>query len=169
MGIDIGRRHDLTVFWIVSRGSDGFYRTESVLFLSKTPFCTQEEVLRSYLRTGLISRACVDELGIGMQFAENMQLEFGRLVEPVTFTNASKMEMAEKLRTQMEAGNFTLPGDDDGIEDFASIERVLTAQNNVRLEAARGNQTHGDYFWAASLAVKAATDYGPGEIAMAAA
>jgi phage FluMu gp28-like protein len=128
-------------------------------------------VLASYLRTGLVLRCCIDQTGIGMQLAENMQMEFGGLVEPVTFTNANKAAMAEKLRVQMEGGNFTFgDGEDEEIsEDFASIEKIVTAQNNVRLAAAPGNQTHGDYFWAAALSLKAATDYGPGEIAMAAA
>lgn len=169
-GVDIGRRKDLTVIWIVARRPDGHYESVCTLKLDRVAFATQEELLASYLKTGLILRCCIDQTGIGMQLAENMQMEFGGLVEPVTFTNATKAAMAEKLRVQMESGNFTFhDGEEEEIsEDFASIEKIVTAQNNVRLEAAPGNQTHGDYFWAACLAVKAATDYGPGEIAMAA-
>ncbi len=39
----------------------------------------------------------------------------------------------------------------------------------MRVAASRGNQTHGDYFWAAALALRAATGYGPAEVVIAAA
>ena len=74
-----------------------------------------------------------------------------------------------------ESGNFTYPDgasddDDEGdeiAEDFASGERSLTERGNVRLAAAGGNRTHGDYFWSAALTVRAASATGPTETAMA--
>jgi len=168
-GVDIGRRHDLTVIWIISRNPAGQYRTESIVYLTQTPFRTQEEVLVSYLRTGVIQHCCIDQMGIGMQLAENMQEDFGGIIEPVTFSNSSKLAMGEKLRVQMESGNFTFPLDDDIVEDFASVERVITDQGNVRIAATPGHKTHGDYFWAAAQALHGATSFGSGEVAIASA
>ncbi len=60
----------------------------------------------------------------------------------------------------MWVGTITAAANEDRQEDFASIERVVTEQNNVRLAASQGAQTRGDYFWAAVLALRAATGYG---------
>jgi phage FluMu gp28-like protein len=168
-GVDIGIRHNLTVIWILSLQPDGRYRTECVIPLSKTAFRTQEELLWSYLRTGAIYKCKIDYLGVGMQLAENARTDFAGIVEEVTFTNPTKQRMAERLRIAMEGRNFEYPADDDIAEDFGSVEKIVTDGGLTRIEATRGGETHGDYFWAAALATEAAAEGGCGEVAMAVA
>lgn len=170
MGVDIGRRHDLTVLWIIARYKDGTSKTLAAIELEKADFDVQMEMIREYMIRGRLARCCIDYTGLGMQLCETLQKQFVNIV-PVTFTNTKKQVMAERLKVAIDGGTFTIPAGEnpesdavqDIVEDFASIEKIITDAGNIRLEASRGQRTHGDYFWAATLALEAASSYGPAE------
>lgn len=93
VGIDIGRRKDLTVIWCLERFENSKY-TRKVKVLEKTPFHIQYEIISAILRHPKLRRCCIDSTGIGMQLAETAQKDFGKyLVEMVMFTNKSKEEI----------------------------------------------------------------------------
>lgn len=150
-GVDIGRFHDLTVIWIIGK-IDGAWQTVTAYSMFNTTFHEQETVIRRYLQSGAITRMGIDYMGIGMQLWETMATEFPDKVHQVSFTNKSKMEMASRIRVQLEAGALVIPNDEEVEEDFMSIERIVTLSGNQRLEAHGGNRTHGDYFWACCMA-----------------
>ena len=171
-GFDVGRRHDLSVLWIVEVQPDGHWNTVCVRRMEKLPFGVQRDIVSSYLQAGCLDRIAIDANGIGMQICEDLRDAFGIAIEEVVFTNARKLLMAEELRAQIQARQFTMPAgeDDEIIEDFASIERIVTESDNVRLAAQRATgKTHGDYFWSAALAGHATKTLGLGDIAIAAA
>ena len=156
-GVDIGRHHDLTVIWIIGK-MDGVWQTVTSYSMFNTPFHEQETVVRRYLQSGAITRMGIDYMGVGMQLCENLEREFPEIVQQVLFTNKSKMEMASRVRVQLEAETLMIPNDEEVEEDFASIERIVTLQGNTRLEAHGGNRTHGDYFWACCMAAAQAQE-----------
>jgi len=166
IGVDIGRRRDLTVIWVLSRSGDNF-TTESVFILDNTPFEEQARILRSVLRTGRVAGCCIDEGGIGMQLAEAMENLFPGIVERVSFTNANKAEMAHRLKLAMEAGNFWMPDDEDLKADFASVERDVTDSGLIRIAAPHSGTGHGDRFWAAALSMRATNIFRPFELVLA--
>ena len=154
VGIDIGRRKDLTAIWCLEVFENSKY-TRLVKVLEKTPFHIQYEILSAILKHPKLRRCCIDSTGIGMQLAETAQNDFGKYrVEPVMFTNKSKEEMAFNLRTNFEDKSVIIPSDHDIREDLHSIRRVTTKAGNIRFDADTSEVSgHADRFWGLALAL----------------
>ena len=163
VGVDIGRRKDLTVIWVLEKIENIKY-TRLVVELAKMPFHKQEEILHDILSHKLFRRDCQDDTGIGMQMAENAQVKFGKFrVEGVTFTNKVKEDLAYRLRTEFENKTVFIPNRHEIREDLHSVRKITTASNNIRFDADRSDNGHADRFWALALALHAA-DNGSGDI-----
>lgn len=163
VGVDIGRRKDLTVIWVLEKIENIKY-TRLVLELSKMPFHQQEEILHEILAHKLFRRDCQDDTGIGMQMTENAQYKFGKFrVEGVTFSNRVKEDLAYHLRTEFENKTVFIPKCHEIREDLHSIRRLTTSAGNIRFDAERSDNGHADRFWALALALHAANN-GSGEI-----
>lgn len=154
IGVDIGRRKDLTAIWCLEVFENSKY-TRLVKVLEKTPFHIQYEILSNILKHPKLRRCCIDSTGIGMQLAETAQRDFGQYrVEPVMFTNKSKEEMAFNLRTNFEDKAVIIPSDHDIREDLHSIRRVTTKAGNIRFDADTSEVNgHADRFWGLALAL----------------
>lgn len=163
IGMDVGRKKDLTVIWVLEKLENILY-TRSVIELIKMPFHKQEEVLSEVLSCKPFRRCCPDSTGIGMQLSENAQIKFGKYrVEPIMFTNRVKEELAYCLRTHFEDRTVFIPKQHEIREDLHSIRRITTTANNIRFDADRSDNGHADRFWALALALHAAGN-GTGEI-----
>ncbi len=164
IGVDVGRDHDLTVIWVLEK-TGGVYLTRQLHTMQAMPFSAQEAALYAVLELPSVRRCCIDCTGIGRQFTERAQERFGTYrVEGVTFTMASKEEMAYPLRAAFEDGTIRIPSDRFVRSDLRSIKKVYTAGDNVRFAADRGKNGHADRFWALALALQAGkTAAGPFE------
>lgn len=155
LGMDIGRKKDLSVIWLLEKSGDVFW-TRGVEVLDKLPFRLQRQVLFNYLN--LVRRACVDATGLGMQLAEEAQEAFGSYrVEAVTFTGPVKEDLAVSLRRKFEDREVRLPIDRTVREDLHSVKKYVTAAGNARYDAERTEDGHADRFWALALAIHAAS------------
>jgi phage FluMu gp28-like protein len=155
VGVDIGRDHDLTVIWVVEMVS-GTAFTRKVIELQAMPFSAQEKILYPILELPGVKRTCIDQTGIGRQFAERAAERFGTYrVEGVTFTQASKEEMAYPVRAAFEDRSVRIPRDEKITADLRSIKKETTASGNVRFSADRGKNGHADRFWGLALALYA--------------
>ena len=166
VGIDIGRRKDLTVIWCIERFENNKY-TRKVKVLEKTPFHIQYEIISEILKHPKLRRCCIDSTGIGMQLAEQAVRDFGQYrVEAVMFTNKSKEEMAYNLRTNFEDKQVIIPAEHDIREDLHSIQKITTKAGNIRFDAETSEVNgHADRFWALALALIACgTPYTPIDI-----
>mgnify|MGYP001950629080 CR=1 FL=1 len=151
----MGRDHDLTVLWVMEK-KGGVYFTRKIIELQNETFSNQEVELYSLLELGNVKRCCIDNTGLGKQFAERAQERFGKYkVEAVTFTGSSKEEMAYPLRAAFEDKNIRIPEDKNIRADLRSIKKETTASGNIRFTADRGKNGHADRFWAVALAVEA--------------
>lgn len=156
MGVDIGRRRDLTVMWVLARNGDAL-RTAGLFQLSGAAFGAQFELLCELLRLRRMRRCCIDAGGIGMQLAEQAVESFGEhRVEAVTFTAALKSQIAVGLRIVVEQARIRIPADERIRSDWHSVQRSVTPAGHLSLSAGRGEGGHADRFWAAALAVHAA-------------
>jgi len=163
VGVDIGRRKDLTVIWVDEKIASVKF-TRAIIILERTPFRIQKQVLFNILSHPKVRRACIDASGLGMQLAEECQDQFGKYkVEAITFTGKTKEELAYNLRTDFENKNKRIPVDSDLKEDLHSIRKVTTASNNIRFDVAQSEVSgHADRFWAGALSSYASkTDAGP--------
>ena len=156
VGIDIGRTRDLTVVWILERQSDTV-TTRAVYEHQGLPFRDQYELFSEILSLRNVRRCCIDAGGIGMQLAESALEDFGHhRVEPITFTNAIKSELATRLRIAVEERRIRIPVDQTLRNDWHSLSRSITASGHTRFDASRSASGHADRFWAAALAIHAA-------------
>ena len=156
LGVDIGRTHDLTVFWLVELDGDVLL-TRKVSCLANSPFVEQERELANFLKLRNLRRACIDQTGIGRQFVEHAALMFGKCrIEGVTFTNQTKEMLAYQTRTIFENKQIKIPNDNFVRADIMSIRKETTFAGNIRFAGDRGSNGHADRFWALSLAVHAA-------------
>ena len=157
VGVDIGRRRDLTVIWLWCRQPDGVLTTAGVIELAVASFSEQAEVIASVLSLRGVRRCCIDEGGLGMQLAEQATERFGaHRVEALSFTSLLKSELAGRLRVRLEQRRLRLPVDEAIRNDFHSVRRLMTAGGQMRFEADRSVGGHADRFWAAALGVRAA-------------
>ncbi len=158
LGVDIGRSHDLSVFWLVESVS-GVLFTRDVKTLFDTPFSEQEAVLHSYLKNPSLRRVCIDQSGLGRQFTERASERYGvSRVEGVNFTNSVKEELAYTLRSRMESATIRIPDDLEIRADIRSVKRQTSLGGTFRFVAARDVNGHADRFWALALACSACRD-----------
>jgi phage FluMu gp28-like protein len=155
-GIDVGRRTDLTVAWLWERAGEELI-TRGVEVMRNTPFGEQEARLDRILRHRGVRRCCIDGTGLGMQLAETLATRFGEdRIERMTFTPALKSELAGRLRVFAERGHLRIPVDEEVVNDWHSIEQMVTTGGHVRFDADRSAGGHADRFWAAALGIHAA-------------
>ncbi len=154
LGVDIGRRHDLTVISILEKVAGRYYlRKQEVL--RKLPFSEQFKVVDHL--TAYARRVAIDETGIGMQLAEELAKKWGELkVLRVYFTNKAKEELASRVKAVFEDKIISIPPDKDLIEDLHSVKRTLTPAGNIRYEG-ETQDSHADRFWSLALALYAAS------------
>lgn len=157
IGVDIGRKKDLTVIWIAEE-VEKFLFTRKVIELERTPFKSQKEILFNYLSLPGFRRACIDATGLGMQLAEEAQDKFGRYrVEPITFTGKVKEELAYSLLRMVEDRQVFIPPDKNIREDLHSVRKITTASNNIRFDVQQSDVSgHADRFWSLALCCYAA-------------
>ncbi|MBU1067674.1 terminase family protein [Patescibacteria group bacterium] len=150
LGMDIGRKKDLTVIWLVELVGDVAW-TRLIKIMEKAPFNAQREVLFALLPK--VQRACIDSTGLGMQLAEEAQQVFGEYrVEAVNFTGPIKEDLAFGLRRRFDDRTVRIPVDREIREDLHSVRKITTAAGNIRFDAQRTDQGHADRFWALALA-----------------
>lgn len=155
IGVDVGREHDLTVIWVVEKFA-GLACTRRVICLAQTAFDAQEKELYDLLQLPQVRRCCIDNTGIGRQFAERAQKRFGTYkVEPVNFTGPVKEDLAYPLRAAFEDRSLRIPNDPAIRSDLRAIKKETTAAGNIRFTADRGKNGHSDRFWSLALALHA--------------
>lgn len=156
IGVDVGRTNDLTVIWVMEKLGDVAY-TRRKIEMQNQPFERQEQELYALLKLPQVQRCCIDQTGIGRQFAERAALRFGKYkVEGVTFTGPVKEELAYPLRAAFEDKSIRIPNDNTVRADLRAIKKETTASGNIRFTADRSKTGHSDRFWALALAVHAA-------------
>lgn len=161
-GIDIGRRKDFTVLWILE-GLGSTLWTRRVQVLENMPFGQQLELLRHQINTLRIQRTCIDATGIGAMLAEELASSLGESrVEQCRFTSELKADLFTGLRRAFDDKALRIPAQRDIREDLHSIRRTLSPHGNVRYTAPHTPDGHADRATALALALRAsATAQGP--------
>lgn len=160
-GLDIGRKSDLTVLWVVEQLGSVFY-TRHVEALRNMRKSEQEAILWPWIER--CDRVCLDYTGLGIGWGDDAQDRFGaHRVECVTFTPRVKEELAFPVRGAMEDRAIRIPHDPKIRADLRLLTKTVTSVGNVRFTAERTADGHADHFWALALALHAA-DRGTGPV-----
>jgi phage FluMu gp28-like protein len=166
MGIDFGRRRDLTVAWTLRQLGD-VQQTVEVLEMDRTPTPDQIEQLRPRLRR--VRRVCLDYTGPGIGLGDFLAREFGEWdaakhkfgkIELCNFSNPLKLDIFSKLRMAFENRRLRVPVSRVIREDLHSLNRVSTPAGQITYRAPYSPDGHADRCTALALALRAA-DAGP--------
>ena len=160
LGIDFGRKRDLTVCWALEAG--GRALTRDVLTLENVP--TPEQARRLASRVSRCRRACLDYTGPGIGLGDLLVEQFGEWkpaenkfgkIELVTFGNTIKVELFTKLRMAFESASLLIPVDRAIREDLHSLYRITTPTGHVSYRAPHTDDGHADRATALALAWRA--------------
>ena len=159
-GVDIGRKKDLTVLWVVEQLGDVFY-TRHVEVMEKMRKSDQEAILWPWFK--ICDRVCIDSTGLGIGWADDAQDKFGaQRVEGVNFTGPVKEALAYPLKGAMEDRAVRIPEDPKIRADLRKIQKTTTAAGNIRFvadgEDSAAVNGHADRFWALALALHAGSN-----------
>ena len=154
LGVDIGRTTDLTVFWLLE-DAGGALLTRRLITMRDAAFDAQEKAFYELMDLPGLRRCCIDQTGIGRQFAERAAKRYGRRAEGVNFTGPVKESLAYPLRAALEDRSLRIPDDRAVFSDFRAIRKTTTSAGNIRFEGERTKDGHSDRFWAAALALHA--------------
>jgi len=164
MGIDFGRRHDLTVAWTLRQLGD-VQQTVEVLEMNRTPTPEQVERLRPRLRR--VRRVCLDYTGAGVGLGDYLAREFGEWdparhkygkIELCHFSNTLKLEIFSKLRMAFEKRSLRVPVSRAIREDLHSVNRISSPAGQITYRAPHSADGHADRCTALALALRAAGD-----------
>ena len=162
IGIDFGRKHDLTVAWTDEIMGDVLHCRE-VLELRAMPTPDQVALLRPRIRNA--RRVCLDYNGNGVGFGDYLVQEFGQYnpdkhqygkIELCTFSNPFKVEIFSKLRMAIEQRRCRIPVNRAVREDLHSVQRVTTQNGTITYRAPHTQDGHADRCTAKALANRAA-------------
>jgi len=163
-GVDIGRKKDLTVLWVVEQLGDVLY-TRHVETLEKMRKSDQEKILWPWFE--ICKRVCIDQTGLGIGWVDDAQDKFGESrIEGVSFTGQVKESLAYPLKGAMEDRKIRIPEDPKIRADLRKVQKVTTPAGNIRFVAESTPDGHADRFWALALAQHATeTAAGPVRVA----
>jgi phage FluMu gp28-like protein len=172
IGIDFGRKHDLTVAWSAEAVAD-LQVTREVLCLRGVSTPEQVDILRP--RITRARRVALDYTGGGIGLGDYLVKEFGQWdpednkfgkVELCTFTATFKQELFPRLRVAFEKRNLRIPGTRAIREDLHSIHRVTTPSGNITYKAPLTDDGHADRCTALALCVHARGEQPAGIISL---
>lgn len=155
-GVDIGRKKDLTVLWVVEQLGDVFY-TRHVETMEKMRKSAQEAILWPWFE--ICDRICIDSTGLGIGWTDDAQDKFGeQRVEGVNFSGQVKEALAYPLKGAMEDRKVRIPEDAKIRADLRKVQKVTTSAGNIRFVAESTPDGHADRFWALALALHAGSN-----------
>lgn len=161
VGIDFGRKNDLTVCWTFERLGEELW-TREVLALEKMSTPEQLEILKPRVQRARV--ACVDYTGAGVGLGDYLARQFGEWqpegrggkVELCHFTSALKGELFPRLRAAFERKEVKIPVSRAIREDLHGVHRMTTPWGGVTYRASRNADGHSDRCTALALALRAA-------------
>jgi len=153
-GLDIGRKKDLTVLWVLEELGDVLY-TRAVITMKNMSKPDQEKIIWPWMP--YMQRACYDYTGLGIGWTDDAKKKFGEYrIEDVTFTPKVKEALAYPVKGKMEDRKLRIPFDPHIRADLRAVKKETTAAGNIRFTAERTEDGHSDRFWALALAIHAA-------------
>lgn len=162
LGIDFGRRRNLTVSWAMEDSPGGYKLTREVLELDNMPTNQQVEVLS--VRIQRARKASIDYTGPGIGLGDYLVEKFGEWapdkhkfgkIELCTFSTALKVDIFSKLRMIADRRMVGIPATRVIREDLHSVHRVTTPAGQITYSAPLTANSHADRCTALALAIRA--------------
>lgn len=160
-GMDVGRKKNLSeiVFLgLPKKNEQERWPLHLGISLDRLEFEDQKHIIRQCMNKLPVRRFLIDDMGIGMQLAEDMISQYPSRIDGFTFTNESKQEMAVNVKLRMQKGLSPIPLDRSYAYQFHSIKRMVTPGKRLVFDVERNEKHHADKFWAFALAHEASVE-----------
>ena len=157
LGIDIGRRHDLFVIWVLEQVGDVLW-TREIIERRGASFAEQDALLDAAMARYRVLRCCMDQTGMGEKPVEDAQNRHGTSrVEGVLFTGPNKLRLATLGKQIFEDRRIRIPLGNDPLRiDLHKLQKVTGPTGAPRFVAESDSGGHADRAWACFLAISAA-------------
>jgi phage FluMu gp28-like protein len=157
IGVDIGRRKDLFIIWVLEAIGDVLWTREVVVGKGIT-FAAQDALLDDVFARYCVIRCCMDQTGMGEKPVEDAKGRHGSLrVEGVLFTGPNKLTLATRGKEAFEDREVRIPsGDPELRADLHKLKKVSGPTGAPRFVADSDSAGHADRAWALFLALNAA-------------
>jgi phage FluMu gp28-like protein len=157
VGVDIGRRNDLFVIWVLELVGDVLW-TREIIARKRISFAEQDAELDSVFSRYHVVRCDMDQTGMGEKPVEDAQRRHGTSrVEGVLFTSANKLTLASIGKQTFEDRRIRIPlGDTPLREDLHKLQKTSSPTGAPRFVADSDASGHADRAWACFLACNAA-------------
>ena len=158
IGVDIGRRRDLFVIWVLEKVGDVLW-TREIIERRGATFAEQDALLADCFARYLVLRCCMDQTGMGEKPVEDAQRRHGESrVEGVLFTSANKLSLATLGKQAFEDRKIRIPMGVQALRsDLHKLQKVAGPTGNPRFVAESDANGHADRAWAGFLATSAAS------------
>ncbi len=150
IGYDVGRHMDPAAITSIHQRIEGQrevrYATHGTL-LYDLEYQAQRDYIRGIVEGGPhgVARIVVDRTGSGDQQAEDLEAEFGGVVEPFLFSEASKWMLMSKLRDDFSSGILRIDrGDLDTRMHLESVTTKVNKSGKVAIDTPRQGTHHCD-------------------------
>jgi phage FluMu gp28-like protein len=159
VGVDIASRNDLFVIWVVEQVGDVLW-TREIIERRRITFAEQDMLLDDVFARYRVTRACMDQTGMGEKPVEDARRRHGSSrVLGVLFTAAAKLELATRGKEAFEDRKLRIPeGRPELRADLHKLKKVTGATGVPRFVADSDSNGHADRTWACFLALQAADD-----------
>lgn len=156
IGVDIGRRNDLFVIWVLEQVGDVLW-TREIVELKRATFADQDAALDEVMRRYRVGRGCMDQTGMGEKPVEDAQRRYGaHRIEGVLFTGPNKLVMATAGKERFEDRTIRIPEGKPKLRSDLHKLRKVTGPTGAPRFVAERDDDHADRSWACFLAVNAA-------------
>lgn len=161
VGVDIGRRRDLFVIWVLEKVGDVLWTRELVERRGAT-FAEQDALLDGVFDRYRVIRCCMDQTGMGEKPLEDAQRRHGvSRVEGVLFTPTNRLNLATVGKQAFEDRRLRIPLDVQPLRaDLHKLRKVSGPTGAPRFVADSDANGHADRAWACFLAVSASVSPG---------
>lgn len=158
IGNDIAARNDLWVAWVCEAVGDVLW-TREIVTKRRATFADQDATMDDLFERYKVARLAMDQTGMGEKPVEDAKKRYGASrVEGVMFSAPRKLAMAIELKQRMEDRGLRNPAGDTALRaDLHKPKKVIGPTGIPRMIAERDGAGHADRFWAAALAVSAAS------------
>lgn len=162
IGVDIGRRHDLFVIWVLEQVGDVLW-TREIIERRGASFAQQDALLDDIFARYRVMRCCMDQTGMGEKPVEDARYRHGSSrVEGVLFTATAKLTLATLGKQAFEDRRIRIPRGREALRaDLHKLKKISGPTGTPRFVAESDAGGHADRTWACFLAVNAATDNAP--------
>ncbi len=157
LGVDIGRRRDLFVIWVLEQVGDVLW-TREIVELKGATFARQDEERDRVFDRYRVVRSAWDQTGMGEKPVEDAQRAYGAgRVEGVLLNPATQLRLATLAKESFQDRRLRIPaGRPELRADLHKIRKDVGPTGIPRFVAERDAQGHADRAWACFLALGAA-------------